>query len=50
MGNNLQTAVKTVNTMMGTDKDTSTEKLPDGEKYFGFVNVRVYMLKCVVGF
>jgi hypothetical protein len=44
MGNNLQTAVKTVNNLIGMDKDAPLEKLPDGEKYFGFVNVSSYFL------
>jgi len=49
MGNNPASMMKSMRDMVsmttgvvggGNDKDSPSEKLPDGEKYFGFVNVR----------
>jgi hypothetical protein len=48
---NVNNAMKAMNQMLssssgggsGSDKDDS-EKLPEGEKYFGFVNVRICIL------
>ena len=43
MGNQVNSAVSSLQSMMKNSSDDVNleEKLPDGDKYFGFVNVRI---------